>query len=111
MGGAMQPQGQAQVLINLIDFGMGLQEAADAPRIQHVGSSEPSGEPMTDGGTVFLEFGFPEESERELVRRGHHVGRTTPATYGGCQAIRYDAANQIYYGASDFRKDGQAAGY
>jgi gamma-glutamyltranspeptidase / glutathione hydrolase len=111
MGGGMQPQGHVQIVINLIDFGMGLQEAGDAPRIQHVDSSEPTGEKMAEGGQVYLEFGFPEETERELVKLGHKIGRTGAGTFGGYQAIRYDAARKVYYGASESRKDGQAAGY
>ena len=111
MGGGMQPQGHVQIVINLIDFGMGLQEAGDAPRIQHVDSSEPTGEKMAEGGQVYLEFGFAEETERELVKLGHKIGRTSAGTFGGYQAIRYDAARKVYYGASESRKDGQAAGY
>lgn len=112
MGGDMQPQGQVQVLMNLIDFGMGLQEAGDAPRIYHTGSSEPTGEPMAaGGGTVNLEPGFPEESVRDLVRMGHRIGRTTPGSFGGYQAIRVDITNRVYFGASESRKDGQAGGY
>ena len=108
---------EENVLINdngnvyLIDFGMGLQEAGDAPRIQHVESSEPTGEKMVEGGQVYLEFGFPEETERDLIKLGHKIGKTGAGTFGGYQAIRYDAANNIYYGASESRKDGQAAGY
>jgi gamma-glutamyltranspeptidase/glutathione hydrolase len=112
MGGDMQPQGHVQVLMNLIDFGMGLQEAGDAPRIYHTGSSEPTGEPMAaGGGTVNLEPGFPEESVRDLVRMGHRIGRTTPGSFGGYQAIRVDVTNRVYFGASESRKDGQAGGY
>lgn len=108
MGGATQPQGQAQILINMIDFGMNLQEAGDAPRILHSGSSQPTGEVMTNGGTVFLETGFPYETERELVKMGHTLS-VNVGSFGGYQAILWDGA--VYYGASESRKDGQAAGY
>jgi len=111
MGGAMQPQGHVQIIVNLIDFGMDLQDAGDAPRIQHVGSSEPTGELMKDGGLVYLEFGFPEETERGLLNLGHKLGRTTAGSFGGYQAIRFDPTNRVYFGASESRKDGHAAGY
>jgi len=111
MGGDMQPQGHVQILMNLIDFGMGLQEAGDAPRIYHTRSSEPTGEVMTDGGTVYLEEGFPAASVSELLRRGHRIGRTGSGSFGGYQAIRLDLENQVLIGASESRKDGQAAGY
>lgn len=110
MGGAMQPQGHAQIVINLIDFHMGLQEAGDAPRIQHYGSSEPTGGKMTDGGRVVLESGIPYQTIRDLMARGHRVGYDLGG-YGGYQAILWDAVQQVYYGASESRKDGQAAGY
>ncbi|ROU08431.1 gamma-glutamyltransferase [Lysobacter enzymogenes] len=111
MGGAMQPQGHAQILINLIDFGMNLQEAGDAPRIQHDGSTEPAGQmvAMSDGGELDLETGYPYETVRELVRRGHSV-RFALGPYGGYQAIMVNP-NGGYIGASESRKDGQAAGY
>lgn len=111
MGGDMQPQGHVQILMNLIDFGMGLQEAGDAPRIYHSGSSEPTGEIMTTGGVVNLEPGFPETSVRDLVRRGHKIGRTSPGSFGGYQAIQVDPERRVYVGASESRKDGHAAGY
>jgi len=111
MGGAMQPQGHVQILVNLIDFGMGLQEAGDAPRIQHTGSSEPTGEAMKDGGLAHLEFGFAPEVERDLLKMGHKIARTTAGSFGGYQAILYDPTNKVYHGASESRKDGQAAGY
>lgn len=110
MGGDMQPQGHVEILTNLIDFGMNLQEAGDAPRIYHTGSSEPTGEVMADGGEVFLESGFPLESVRELRSRGHAVGWGI-GEYGGYQAILRDPVSGVYYGASESRKDGQAAGY
>jgi gamma-glutamyltranspeptidase/glutathione hydrolase len=111
MGGQMQPQGHVQIVMNLIDFGMGLQEAGDAPRLQHNGSSEVTGGVMTDGGQVAVEFGFPFEMERDLVKLGHKVGRDKAGTFGGYQAILWDATNKVYWGASESRKDGQAAGY
>ena len=110
MGGAAQPQMHAQVVVNIIDFGMNLQEAGDAPRILHVGSSQPTGESMKDGGTVYLESGFANEAVRGLVRKGHRVG-TRSGGFGGYQAIGYDPRTKVYRGASESRKDGQAAGY
>ena len=110
MGGAMQPQGHTQILINMIDFGMNLQEAGDAPRIRHVGSSQPTGEKMTDGGIVYLESGFSTETLRDLDLMGHTVQINTGG-FGGYQAIMVDHVNKTYIGASESRKDGQAAGY
>ncbi len=110
MGGAMQPQGHAQIVMNIIDFGMNLQEAGDAPRIRHTGSSQPTGEEMTDGGTVNLESGFAWEEIRSLIRKRHSV-QWNIGGFGGYQAIMFDKENGVYYGASESRKDGQAAGY
>jgi gamma-glutamyltranspeptidase / glutathione hydrolase len=111
MGGDMQPQGHVQVLVNWIDFGMNLQEAGDAPRIYHTGSSDPDGSTMTDGGTVNLEAGFPEESVRDLRQLGHRVGSTSIPAFGGYQAVMWDRTNRVWIGASESRKDGMAAGY
>jgi len=110
MGGDFQPLGHVQIVMNLIDFGMNLQEAGDAPRICHEGSSEPTDEKMTDGGIVYLESGFDYETVRKLLGKGHQI-RYTNGIYGGYQAIKWDAKNKVYYGASESRKDGQAAGY
>ncbi|MEP6709210.1 MAG: gamma-glutamyltransferase [Verrucomicrobiota bacterium] len=110
MGGGMQPQGHVQILCNLIDFGMNLQETGDASRWQHEGSSEPTGEKMTDGGYVEFESGVPYESARELIKMGHNV-RYDVGGYGGYQAIMREEKQGVYYGASESRKDGQAAGY
>ena len=110
MGGPVQPQMHAQVLINLIDFNMNLQEAGDAPRIVHSGSSQPTGEKMTDGGVVSMERGIPDETIQALVRMGHRIEYSIGG-YGGYQAIMKDLTNGVYYGASESRKDGQASGY
>jgi len=112
MGGGMQPQGHAQIVMNLIDFGMGLQEAGDAPRIQHEGDTEPEGQVtrMKDGGEVELETGFSYETIRALMEKGHHV-TFADGPYGGYQAIMWDEKNGVWHGASEGRKDGQAAGY
>jgi len=110
MGGEFQPLGHVQIIMNIIDYGMNAQEAGDAPRIAHEGSSEPTGEKMTDGGTIFLETGYPHETIRELLKMGHKIGYSLSG-YGGYQGILYDAKNKVYYGASESRKDGQAAGY
>lgn len=110
MGGDMQPQGHAQIIINLIDFKMNLQEAGDAPRLYHTKSSEPTGEQMTDGGILYLENGFRWEEIQKLLSMGHRV-EWNLGSYGGYQAIMRDEKNKVYYGASESRKDGQAAGY
>lgn len=110
MGGATQPQGHAQIVINIVDFGMNFQEAGDAPRILHSGSSQPTGEQMTNGGKLTLETGFDYNVIRELLGRGHSIGYNS-GSYGGYQGIGYDAKNDVFLGASESRKDGQAAGY
>ncbi len=111
MGGDMQPQGHVQVLVNWLDFGMNLQEAGDAPRIYHTGSSEPDGTTMTDGGTLNLEAGFPSETFRDLQKIGHKFGAASIGAFGGYQAVLWDKTNSVWIGASESRKDGMAAGY
>ena len=110
MGGGMQPQGHAQIVINLVDFDMNLQEAGDAPRMLHTGSSQPTGEQMMDGGILFLESGFSREVIRDMMKKGHNIDHRVGG-FGGYQAIMWDEQNKTYYGASESRKDGQAAGY
>ncbi|MEQ9408543.1 MAG: gamma-glutamyltransferase [Fuerstiella sp.] len=110
MGGATQPQGHVQIILNMIDFGMNTQEAGDAPRLVHQGSSQPTGEHMTDGGTLALESGFKKKVRTELEARGH-VLKAAPGSFGGYQGIRYDVERDVYYGASESRKDGMAIGY
>ena len=110
MGGATQPQGHVQIVMNMIDFRMNVQEAGDAPRILHTGSSQPTGEQMTDGGQVSLESGFAPAVRKELGSRGHRF-KPGGGAFGGYQGIQYDPVNDVYFGASESRKDGQAAGY
>lgn len=110
MGGATQPQGHVQIICNIVDFGMNIQEAGDAPRIVHQGSSQPTGETMTDGGRVALESGFGRKVREGLQARGHQL-KSAPGSFGGYQGIRYDPERDIYFGASESRKDGMAAGY
>lgn len=110
MGGATQPQGHVQILLNIIDFDMNIQEAGDAPRILHSGSSEPTGEQMTNGGTVALESGFSEDVQKSLEAAGH-VFKPARGEFGGYQGILYDVHRDLYFGASESRKDGMAAGY
>lgn len=111
MGGDMQPQGHVQILVNLFDFGMNLQEAGDAPRAYHTGSSDSNGLEMTDGGVLSLEPGISTETRAELERKGHRLGRAGTPNYGGYQAVAWDRTNRVWVGASESRKDGQAAGY
>jgi gamma-glutamyltranspeptidase/glutathione hydrolase len=110
MGGDMQPQGHVQVLCNLIDFGMNVQEASDAARFYHTGSSEPTGDAMADGGQVALESAIGPQARRELTAKGHRLVDLV-GPFGGYQAIRYDTENDVYVGGSESRKDGQAAGW
>jgi gamma-glutamyltranspeptidase / glutathione hydrolase len=110
MGGATQPQAHAQIVINMLDFGMNLQEAGDAPRMLHSDSSQPTGERMQTGGTLALESWYSEEVRAVLKKRGH-VFRRARGAFGGYQAILRNLATGVYAGASESRKDGHAAGY
>ena len=108
MGGATQPQAHAQIIINLIDFGYNLQEAGDAPRLVHTGSSQPTDEIMLDGGSLSLETGFGIAIEEALKKKGHKL-QYQKGIFGGYQAIMIK--DGVYFGASESRKDGQASGY
>jgi len=110
MGGGMQPQGHAQIITNIIDFGMNVQEAGDVARYRHDGSSQPTGEIMTDGGILNVEWGIEKTVVEALRARGHHV-KVGKGGYGGYQMIFWDDAQGVYKAASEMRKDGQAAGY
>jgi gamma-glutamyltranspeptidase/glutathione hydrolase len=111
MGGDMQPQGQVQVLCNLIDFGMDVQAAGESPRVEHVGSATPTGRAARpDGGTAVVEEGLPDAVVEGLARRGHTVARTK-RNGGGYQAILIDPRTGMLHGGSEARKDGCAVGY
>ncbi len=112
MGGAFQPQGQVQVLTNMIDFEMNSQEAGDAPRWRHDESSSPTDTAnsfLEDGGELMLESAYAKQIADELESKGHKV-KPSEYYYGGYQAILRDN-NGVYHGASESRKDGQAVGY
>jgi gamma-glutamyltranspeptidase/glutathione hydrolase len=111
MGGDMQPQGQVQVLVNMLDFGMNLQQAGEAPRVEHVGHATPTGRPAHPrGGVVKAEYSIPQAVVDDLVRRGHEVERVR-TNGGGYQAILIDPAANVLHGATEARKDGAAVGY
>jgi gamma-glutamyltranspeptidase/glutathione hydrolase len=108
MGGDMQPQGQAQVISNLVDFGLGLQEAGDAPRWHHEGGHEPTGEAMDPLGTLNLETGVPAATQKALADLGWKLG-PNPGVYGGYEAIQQHPGR--YAAATEMRKDGTALAY
>ena len=116
MGGGMQPQGHVQVLINLVDYGMNLQEAGDAARLNHDGGRQPT-EPLTGPsadplGTLFVEPGIPAATVERLRAMGHTVEVIDDGImFGGYQAIARDPETGVLTGATEMRKDGQASGY
>jgi gamma-glutamyltranspeptidase / glutathione hydrolase len=110
MGGDIQPQGHAQVVMNILDFGLSVQQATDVARIAHSGSASPWGGEMTDGGEVMPELGLDPKVLEGLVARGHRIGNTVSAL-GGYQAIWREEEPRRYFGGSDPRKDGEAIGY
>src|SRR5207253_1317479 len=111
MGGDMQPQGQVQVLVNMIDFGMDVQQAGEAPRLEHRGSATPTGKAAAkDGGAVIPEEGFPPAVLDELRRRGHRIA-APQLNGGGYQGIVIDRATGVLQGGSEARRDGCATGY
>jgi gamma-glutamyltranspeptidase/glutathione hydrolase len=115
MGGDMQAQGQVQLLVNIIDFGMNIQEAGDAARWYHGGSTQVTGEPSEGLGTIAIESGYSDAVKAGLKARGFKV--IPPGwdygtdEFGGYQAILWDKAHRTYWGASEMRKDGAALGY
>ncbi len=110
MGGDFQPQGHSQVLMNIIDFGMSVQQAGDQPRVRHLESSTPTGIKMTSGGSVSLERHISQDVKQKLARMGHKIN-SQPGVFGGYQGIWRKENPRRYFGASDPRKDGCAIGY
>ena len=116
MGGGMQPQGHVQVLVNIVDYGMNLQEAGDAARFNHDGGPQPTealNGPFADPlGTLFVEPGIPAETVERLQAMGHKVEVIDNGImFGGYQAIARDPETGVLTGATEMRKDGQASGY
>lgn len=107
----MQPQAQVQILMNMVDFGMNPQEAGDAPRVEHQGSSSPRGDTLSAGGRVLLQSGISDATVQALRARGHEVSRHGSGFFGGFQAIYRDPQTGVYWGASESVQDGQAVGY
>jgi gamma-glutamyltranspeptidase / glutathione hydrolase len=110
MGGDMQPQGHVQIVVNVVDFGVNVQEAGDAARFHHAGSEDWSRANSGGVGTLALETGIAQSVRDELARRGHVISRGDGA-FGGYQAIMRDPETGVYWGASEMRKDGAAMGY
>ena len=121
MGGGMPPQGHVQILVNLVDYGMNLQEAGDAARLMHDGGRQPTDAlagsradsvEIDDLGTLMVEPGVPLATVEALRAMGHKVEvESTGIPFGGYQAIARDPETGVYVGATEMRKDGQASGY
>jgi gamma-glutamyltranspeptidase/glutathione hydrolase len=108
MGGDMQPQGQAQVISNFVDFGLAVQEAGDSPRWHHEGSSEPTGEAQSGVGLLRLESGIPAKTRKALASLGWKIGESDGG-FGRYQAVERWPGR--YAAAADPRADGTALAY
>jgi gamma-glutamyltranspeptidase/glutathione hydrolase len=112
MGGGMQPQGHVQVLVNLVDYGMNVQEAGDAARFHHDGGRQPTGLDLDPVGKLELEPGVPAATRETLKKMGHNVVVVDDGVvFGGYQAVLKDPETGVYWGATEMRKDGTVAGY
>ncbi len=114
VGGAMQPQAQVQVLLNLIDFGMNVQSAGDAARIRHIGSTSPKGGGQKSGGELYVETGISRELVTRLEKKGHKIkvySQQASDYVGGYQGIMKDTVTGIYQAGSEMRLDGMALAY
>ncbi len=112
MGGGMQPQGHVQIIVNLVDYGMNLQEAGDAARFHHEGGRQPTGIDGDPKGVLQLEPGVPADAVAKLKTMGHRVEIVDDGiVFGGYQAIAREPGTGVYAGATEMRKDGTVAGY
>jgi gamma-glutamyltranspeptidase/glutathione hydrolase len=107
MGGSMQPQGHVQIVVNIVDYGMDIQQAGDAARFLHEGGRQPTGVHKDSLGTLYLEPGVSEQTAEQLRAMGHRVQiDATGVRFGGYQAIAVDPESGVYAGATEMRKDG-----
>jgi gamma-glutamyltranspeptidase/glutathione hydrolase len=115
MGGDMQPQGQTQIVLNRVDYGLDVQAAGDSPRWHHEGSSQSMGEDpagLGPRGVLRLEAGVPEETRKALISMGWPMGKSD----GGfgryeCVELRKPNGERVYAAASEMRADGVALAY
>jgi gamma-glutamyltranspeptidase/glutathione hydrolase len=115
MGGDMQPQGQTQIILNRVDYGLDVQAAGDSPRWHHEGSSQTMGEDLAGlgpKGVLRLEAGVPIETRKALIALGWPMG----ASDGGfgryeCIENRKQGSDRVYAAASEMRADGVALAY
>ena len=110
MGGGMQPQGQTQIIVNMIDYDLDAQSASDMPRWRHEGGCEPEGGCAPGLGRVVLESGFPETTRAGLTVKGWTLS-PGDGGFGGYQAIVRDPVSGVYQAATESRTDGAAQGY
>ena len=110
MGGGMQPQGQTQIIVNMIDYDLDAQSAGDMPRWRHEGGCEPEGGCAPGLGRVVLESGFPEATRAGLTAKGWTLS-PGDGGFGGYQAIVRDPVSGVYQAATESRTDGAAQGY
>ena len=115
MGGDMQPQGQTQIIVNRVDYGLEIQSAGDAPRWHHEGSSQSMGEDDPDlgpTGRLRLESGVPMETRKRLAELGWKLG-DPDGGFGRYECVehRMDGATRVYAAASEMRADGCALAY
>ena len=116
MGGDMQPQGQAQIIANRVDYGLDVQGAADSPRWYHEGSSQTMGEDqprLGPLGVLYLESGVPASTRKALEDIGWQIGPVRTAFFGRYESIelRNHGGRRVYAAGSEIRADAVALAY